>query len=328
MLAVAIDKFGGPEVLKLAEVPTPDPGPGEVLIRVACAGVNPADWKDCEGRVAIYFTPVFPYVLGFDGAGVVTKVGPGVANLRAGDRVTTCSNHGQGQAGTYAEYVIAGEDRCGRLPDKLTYAQGAAIPVPGLSAWQGLFDKGGLKAGQKVVIHGASGGIGSWGLQFAKSAGARVAGTCSTPNVSYVEGLGADRAIDYRQEDIVKAVRAWAPGGVDLVFDAVGQKTLPKALDMLRPGGILVAIVTLLDDFAELEADVKAAASRGFTHVIHVMADVGAAGQLSEIAILIEQGTVRVPPIQVFDLKDVAKAHDLMRTGHVRGKLVLKVAEL
>lgn len=328
MRAMIIDKVGGPEVLKMAEVPTPEPGPGEVLIRVACAGVNPADWKDREGRVAVFFTMNFPYILGFDASGIVAKVGPGVTQVRVGERVITCSNHGQGRWGAYAEYVIASEDRIGPLPKNLDFAQGAAIPVPALAAWQALFDKGGLKAGQKVLIHGASGGVGNFAVQFAKWAGAGVAGTCFAENIDYVKGLGADRVIDSRSEDIGKAVRAWAPQGVDLMFDVVGLRTLPNALDLLRPGGILVSILTLVDD-GDIEADMAAAAARGFTKVLHYMNDVGARAQLKQIGELIEKGGVRMPPVQVFPLEEAARAHQMLQFGQLlRGKLVLRVADL
>lgn len=327
MKAMIIEELGGPEVLKLTEVPTPEPGPGEVLIRVACAGVNPADWKDREGRTAIFFTIEFPYIIGFDAAGIVAKVGPGVTEARVGEQVITNSDHGQGRWGTYAEYVIASEDRVAPLPKSLDFAQSAAIPVAALSGWQALFDKGNLKAGQSVLIHGASGGVGSFAIQFAKWAGAKVATTCSSENIDYVKGLGADRAIDYRSENINDAVRAWAPEGVDLVFDVVGLGTLPNAQDLLRSGGILVNIITLVDD-GDIEADTQAAAARGLTKIIHFLNDVGSGAQLKEIGELIDQGQVRMPPVQVFPLEEAAHVHQLIETGHVRGKLVLKVADI
>jgi len=324
---MVIEEFGGPEVLKPAEVPTPEPGPGEVLIRVANAGVNPADWKDREGRLASFFTIEFPYVLGFDAAGVVAEVGSGVTRIRVGERVITNSNHSQGRCGTYAECVIASEDRVAPLPRSLDFGQGAAIPTAALSGWQALFDKGSLKAGQSVLIHGASGGVGSFAVQFARWAGARVATTCSTENVDYVKRLGAERAIDYRRENINDALRSWAPEGVDLAFDVVGPGTLPDARDLLRPGGVLVNIITLVDD-GDIEADTEAATARGFTKIVHFLNDVGSEAQLGQIGELIDQGQVRMPPAQVFPLEQAAHVHRLIQTGHVRGKLVLKVADL
>ncbi|MCX5998051.1 MAG: NADP-dependent oxidoreductase [Chloroflexi bacterium] len=328
MRAMIINKVGGPEVLQLAEVPTPEPKAGEVLIRVACAGVNPADWKDREGRLAGFYTYQFPYIVGFDAAGVVAKVGPGVTLVRKGERVITNSNHGQGTWGTYAEYVVALEDRVAPLPKSLDFAQGAAIPIPALASWQALFDKAHVKAGQRLLIHGASGGVGGFAAQFAKWAGVRVAGTCFAENIDYVKGLGVDRAIDSRKEDIGKAVHGWAPEGVDLVLDLVGPRSLPNALDLMRPGGILMNIVTLVDD-GDIEADTKAAAARGFTKIVHFCNDVNSRPQLVQIGELIERGKVRMPPVQVFPLEEAAQAHELLHSGRLlRGKLVLKVADL
>ncbi len=327
MRAMILEELGAPEVLKLAEVPTPDPGPGEVLIQVACAGANPADWKDRQGRLAAFFTIEFPYIIGIDAAGIVAKVGEGVTEVKVGEKVITNSDHGQGKWGTYAEYVIASEDRVAPLPKSLDFAQGAAVPIAALTGWQALFDKGNLKAGQSVLIHGASGGVGSYTVQFAKWAGVKVATTCSTDNIDYVKGLGADLAIDYRKESINDAVHAWAPEGVDLVLDVVGLGTLPDALDLLRPGGILVNIINLVDD-GDIEADTQAAAARGFTKAIQIGSDAGSRAQLNQFAELIDQGHVRMPPVQVFPLEEAAEVHRMLETGHVRGKLVLKVADL
>ncbi len=329
MRAMIMNEAGGPEVMKLADVPTPEPKAGEVLIRVACAGVNPADWKDREGRLAAFYTYQFPYIVGFDAAGVVAKVGPGVDLVREGERVITNSNHGQGVWGTYAEYVVALADRVAPLPKNLTFAQGATIPIAGLSAWQGLFDTAKLKAGQAVLIHGASGGVGGFAVQLAKWAGARVAGTCfKAANIEYLRGLGVDLAIDSCREDIVKAVRAWAPGGVDLVLDLVGPRTLPGALEMLRPGGMLMNIVTLVDD-GDIVADTEAAAAKGFTKVVHFCNDIGSRTPLMRIGELIEQDRVRTPPIEVLPLEQAGRAHQLLHDGQLmRGKIVLMVADL
>ena len=234
MFAMIIEETGGPEVLKYAELPTPQPGPGEVLIQVAYAGVNPADWKNRQGFLAQYRPYTFPYIIGFDAAGVVAALGEGVTQFSVGDRVFTPTNHGQGGQGSYAEYVIANTDRVARIPEGLGFDQAAALPVAALTAWQGLFDRGGVRAGQQVMIHGGSGGLGSFAVQFARWAGARVAATCSTPNVEYLRSLGVDRVIDYRREDISAAVAEWAPQGLDYLMDAVGVSSLPNGLDLGR----------------------------------------------------------------------------------------------
>ncbi len=326
MRAMIIENTGGPEALRLADVPTPEPGPGQVLIRVACAGVNPADWKDREGMLAMYVAYRFPYILGFDAAGVVERVGPGVEHPRPGDRVFTPGNHGQGAWGSYAEFMVADADRTAIIPPSMSFAAAASIPVAALTGWQALFDRGGLQAGQRIMIHGGSGGLGSFAVQFARWAGARVAATCGTANVDYVRGLGAENVVDHRRDDIAGAIRAWAPDGLDLLVDAVGASTLPDGLGMVRPGGAYVSIPTLTDD-GDIEASFAAAAARQVRRVFSTMSDVGCGRQLATIAGLITDGHVTLPPVRTLPLEQVAKAHALIQTGHVRGKLVLNVAE-
>ncbi|QDX82434.1 quinone oxidoreductase [Denitratisoma sp. DHT3] len=326
MRAMIIERTGGPEVLQLREVPTPEPGPGQALIRIACAGVNPADWKDRQGMLAIYQPYRFPYIVGFDAAGVVERVGAGVDGLRPGDRVFTPGNHGQGAWGSYAEYLVADADRVALIPPGMSFEAAAAIPVAALTGWQALFDRGGLKAGQRVLIHGGSGGLGSFAVQFARWAGAAVAATCGTSNLDYVRELGAQRAIDYRREDIAATVADWAPGGLDLLIDAVGASTLPDGLALVRPGGVFVSIPTLTDD-GDIEASFAAAAARGVTRIFSTMTDKGCGVQLARIAGLVATSEVRLPPIRTLPLAQAADAHRLIQEGHTRGKLVLKVAE-
>ncbi|MCP5163885.1 MAG: NADP-dependent oxidoreductase [Pseudomonadales bacterium] len=327
MHAIIINETGGPEVLRYGEIETPEPGPGELRVRVAYAGVNPADWKNRQGMLAMYRPYVFPYIIGFDAAGVVDKLGEGVTGFAVGDRVFTPTNHGQGGQGSYAEYALATTDRVAHIPDGLGFAEAAALPVAALTAWQGLFDRGGVKAGQRVMIHGGSGGLGSFAVQFARWAGAHVAATCSTPNADYVRGLGAERVIDYRKEDIADALAAWAPGGLDYLMDAVGVSTLPNGLDLVRAGGTYVSIPTLNDD-GDIPASMAASAAKGVTREFSVMTDVGSAATLAQIARLLAEGHVKLPPIKEYALRDAAEAHRQIEGGHTRGKLVLKVADL
>ncbi|MBS0322435.1 MAG: NADP-dependent oxidoreductase [Proteobacteria bacterium] len=326
-----IEETGGPEVLKMAEVATPEPGPGQVRVRIACAGVNPADWKNRQGMLAMYRPYVFPYVIGFDAAGLVDKLGPGVTGLAVGDRVFTPTNHGQGGWGSYAECAIADADRVAKMPATLRYEQAAALPVATLTAWQALFDRGGLDvsnaSGKRVMIHGGAGGLGGFAVQFARWAGARVAATCSTANVEYLQSLGVERVIDYRSEDITAAVTAWAPGGLDYLMDAVGVSTLPNGLDLVRTGGTFVSIPTLVDD-GDIPAAAAAGAARGVNRVFSTMTDAGCAPTLAQIAQLVVDGHVRLPPLRVLPLAEAAEAHRLSQTGHVRGKMVLRVADL
>jgi NADPH2:quinone reductase len=327
MFAMVLSRVGGPEVLEYLAVPTPVPAPGEVLIKIACAGVNPADWKDRQGHLEQYYPYQFPYIVGFDAAGVVEKIGAGITEYRVGDRVITCSDHGQGRWGTYAEYVATSIAKVARLPRSLSFAQGATIPISGLTAWQSIFMFGGLQAGQTILIHGAAGGVGSFAVQFAKAAGAKIAATCSAHNIEFVKTLGADLVLDYRAEDIPQAVRKWASTGVDMVLDAVSCGTLPTAFAILRKGGILVSVPTLVGD-GDIAGDMQRAAELGVRKVFTVMSDVKAGEQLDEITALIERGVVRAPPLQIFPLQQAAHVHALLEAGGVHGKLILQVADL
>jgi NADPH:quinone reductase len=327
MFAMIITETGGPEVLQYGEIDTPEPGPGELRIRVAYAGVNPADWKNRQGMLAAFRPYVFPYIIGFDAAGVVDSIGEGVSGFALGDRVFTPTNHGQGGQGSYAEYTLASADRVAHMPAELGFAEAAALPVAALTAWQGLFDRGGLQAGQRALIHGGSGGLGGFAVQFARWAGAHVAATCSTPNVEYLRSLGVERVIDYRQENIAAAVAEWAPKGLDYLMNAVGDSTLREGLALVRAGGTFVSIPTLNDD-GDIPAAAAAGAAKGVNRVFSTMVDVGCAPQLQKIGELLVSGDVKLPPLREFALRDAAAAHRLVQEGHTRGKVVLKVADL
>jgi NADPH:quinone reductase len=231
--------------------------------------------------------------------------------------------------GSYAEFIRVSVKSVSPMPRSLSLAEAAAVPVASLTAFQALFhaEKGGLIPGQKVLIHGAAGGVGSFAVQFAKSGGLLVAATCGTANVSYVRSLGADRVIDYKREDVCQAVRDWSAEGVDVVLDAVGPATLPQALDMLRPDGRLINMLTLTAD-GDIERDRKEAERRGFRKILTNINFERARASMREITHLIDGGLVRVPAIEVLPLEGAARAHRMIETGHVRGKLVLKVAEL
>src|ERR1700753_3700708 len=255
MRAMVINGFGGPEVLHIEDIPMPVPKPGEVLIQVAYASVNPADWKCREGWLAQVFGYKFSFVVGFDAAGVIAGLGDGVTGYKIGDRVVTSSNQGLGQNGSYEEYLTVAVDRVAHLAGSVDFRAPASIPPPAVPSWEALYGSGDLKAGQSVLINGGAGGMGSFAIQFAKHTGARVAVTCGPDNIDYVKSLGADLAINYRSEDVKQAVLAWAPGGVDLVVDTVGQGTFTGAVAMTKPGGVVAPIGTLIVDEAKCDAD-------------------------------------------------------------------------
>jgi NADPH2:quinone reductase len=327
MKAAVIDRFGGPEVLRIAEVSAPEPQAGQVQIKVAYAGVNPADWKGRAGWLAKIEGPdyKFPHVMGFDCAGVVSKLGPGVTRFKIGDCVLGWANQVGRNWGSHAEYVCLPEDNPGRVPDGLDLAVAASIPVAGLTALQAVrdADRAAAGPGKHILIHGAGGGVGSFAVGFARMLGARVAATCSTRNVEYVRELGAEHVIDYRRDDIHGALRAWSPAGVDAIVDIVGLGTLPRPLDLLKPGGIDVRIITLdeSDAFGPSEADAAARDLRASVVAMYQSSD-----DLEFIADAIHRGRIRAPHIEVLPLADVAEAHRRLEDGHTRGKIVLDIA--
>ena len=305
MEAVRIHQYGGPEELKVEEVPRPQAAAGEVLIRVHAAGVNPVDWKIRAGYLKDFMPVPMPFIPGIDVSGVVEATGPAVTQFKKGDEV-----FGAGK-GAYAEFAVAKESELARKPASLDHVHAAALPVAALTAWQALFNVAHLTAGQRVLIHGASGGVGSFAAQFAKAKGAYVIGTASGRNQAYLRELGVDEPIDYekaRFEDVVR--------NVDVVLDTQGGDTEQRSWKVLKKGGMLVSIVQLPS--AE-EAAKHGARSARFVRQPN-------AGELSEIARLVDSGKVMVAVDSVLPLSEAARAHELSQTGHARGKLVLKVA--
>jgi NADPH:quinone reductase-like Zn-dependent oxidoreductase len=305
MRAVRLHAFGGPDVLKIEETSRPEPKSGEVLIRVHGAGVNPVDWKIREG----YTNHKLPLVPGWDVAGVIEKVGPGVTSLKPKDEVYGYFDLSRN--GAYADYVAVPAEEVALKPKSLDLTKAAAVPLAALTAWQGLFDVGGLKPGQKVLIHAAAGGVGSFAVQFAKWKGAHVIGTASGRNVQFVRELGADEVIDYTKTAFEEAV-----DNVDLVFDTMGGETQKRSWQVLKKGGILVSI---LGQPPQKDADAWGVRQASFV----VKPD---AAELDQIADLIDLGDVKPVVETVLPLSDARKAQELSQTGHTRGKIVLEVA--
>jgi len=301
MHAVVIHETGGPEVLRYEEVPPPEPDDGEVLIRVHAASVNPVDWKRRRAMPA----DQLPAVLGRDVSGTVEVSRAG--GFAAGDAV-----FGSAGTGGYAELTASPASAIARKPDAITHEQAAAIPVAGLTAWQALFDGGGLAAGQVALISGGAGGVGHFAVQFAKHAGARTIATGSTGNRHFVLGLGADQYVDYTREDVADAV-----SGVDIALDTVGGETPRSLLGAVRDGGILLGIAGGLPEEEARARGVRTSPSRRNANP----------DQLARIADLVSSGEVRVEIAEVLPLTEVARAHELSEAGHVRGKLVLAVAD-
>jgi NADPH:quinone reductase len=323
MRAMVIREFGEPDILALADIARPEPGPGEVLVEIAYAGVNPADWKARRGWLSQYFNYRFPFVLGFDGAGSVAATGDGVSHVSVGDRVVIATNQGMGQNGSYAAFAIAAAERTVKLPDAVSFDRAACLPTAGMTALEALFDVGGLQPGQQVLVHGGAGGTGGFAIALASRLGARVITTCRTQNDGYVRALGAERSIDYRNTRVGDTVRAWAPNGLDLVVDAVGQGTLVDAVDWVRPGGTIAAIGTLIAD--EPPHDAVRAAERSIRIVPTISSFAHQGRQLRQLVEHCAAGHFDLVEITAKPLEAVAQAHRQVEDGHVRGKIVLAI---
>jgi NADPH2:quinone reductase len=315
VLAIAIHEFGGRDKLELMELPEPKLPPDAVRIRIRAAGVNPVDWKLREGRLEPAFPHVFPVVPGWDAAGVVEAVGPGVVEVAPGDEVFAyCRKHFIGE-GTYAEYVTVPVTFVARKPAGLSWEEAGAVPLTGLTAYQALFFGAGLTAGETVLVYGASGGVGGFAVQIAVAAGAEVIAVAREEHREYVLALGAYEVIDYTERDVVEAVREFLPKGVDVALDVVGGETLARAVEAVRDEGRIVSIAQPPTDERFRRRGIQPA-------YVFVRPDGEELGELAELA---ESGQLAVHLHEVLPLEEAARAHELLEQGHVRGKLVLRV---
>ncbi|PRY27121.1 NADP-dependent oxidoreductase [Pseudosporangium ferrugineum] len=312
MRAVVQHEFGGPEVLRVERVPLPDPLPTEVRVRVTAAGINPVDWKTRAGSGMAGVLGAPPFVLGWDVSGVVEQLGFGVTTLAVGDEVFGMPWFPR-QAGAYAEYVTAPARQFARKPAKATHEQAAGVPLAALTAWQALVDTAGVRAGQRVLVHAAAGGVGHFAVQFAKHLGAHVIGTASAARHEWLTGLGADELIDYRTARFEDTV-----GNVDVVLDLVGGETGLRSVPTLRPGGLLVAVP------GGVSPELAAAAQEHEVRTTPFLVEPDGVSLMS-IAALIDNGIVTTEIEDVFDLADAAAAHERGERGRTRGKLILRV---
>ncbi|MEO8819573.1 MAG: NADP-dependent oxidoreductase [Ginsengibacter sp.] len=308
MKAIRIHEFGGPEVLKYEDAPIPTPKSDEVLIKVYASGVNPIDWKIRAGYGQEKFPVELPLIPGWDVSGEIEEVGSDILNFRKGDEVY--SRPDPTRNGTYAEYVVVKADQVNSKPKCIDHDKAAAIPLAGLTAWQGLFEHGNLEAGQKVLIHAASGGVGTFAVQFAKWKGAYVIGTASEENIDFLYDLGADEVIDYKTEKFEDKVK-----DVDLVFDLIGGDTQKRSLQVIKKGGTLVTTVMPENQEAAKEKDIN---------VVGFLAK-SLAADLQQIADLVDSGKIKPIVSAILPLKDAAEAQRKLESHHTRGKIVLKV---
>jgi NADPH:quinone reductase-like Zn-dependent oxidoreductase len=334
MRAAVLTGYGGVERLELREVDRPEPGSGQLLVRVLAAGVNPIDWKIRQGRLRLLMPARFPLVLGFDVAGEVAAVGPEVADFAPGDPVFAMldSRHGGG----YAEYAVTGQAAAAPKPEALSWEEAAAVPLAGLTAFQALRDAGGLQPGERAAVIGAAGGVGHFAVQIAAALGARVTAVAGPDHQDFVRRLGARRAVDYTREDFT-ALDAEAGSGnesgddsasYEVIFDAAGAYHFAACEPALTAGG---TYVTTQPGPAILLAQLRTALSRLIdrrgAHRAAVVHTRSRGGDLSALADLVAAGRLRPAIDRVYVLDEVRQAHTASQSGHPRGKIVLRVAD-
>lgn len=318
MRAMVTPQFGGADLFEERDVERPHPGPCEVLVRVVAAGTNPVDAKlrasgDARGLEA-------PIILGADISGVVEEVGPGVTDFAAGDEVYyTPEVSGPRSNGSYAEYQVARADIVAKKPPSLSHEEAAAVPLAGGTAYEAIVRRLALRVGETVLIHGGAGGVGSFAVQIAKAAGARVLATAGSDNQEILKELGADVAIDYSSQNVAEVALDDTGGhGVDSVFDAVGGGTIVESLPATRPFGRLATILGAQGDLTPLYQN---------NQTLYGVFLTRERARLEEFGRLIERGQVRPLVAEVLPLEEVGKAHERLDSGHGHGKVVLRIAK-
>lgn len=302
MRAVQIEAYGGPEVLKVVETAIPQPGEGQVLVRIHAAGVNPADWKFRAGYMKQFAPLAMPWTPGLEGAGVVEALGRGAALFQPGQAVYGAI------PGSYAEYAVAPASDLQLKPARLSFNEAASVPVGALTAWGAVINTAQVQAGQRVLVQGAAGGVGLYAVQLARWKGAQVFGTASTANLDFVRSLGAE-AIDYSAGPFEQVVR-----DIDVVIDTVGGEIPQRSLQVLRRGGTLVTVAArFAEDFGKEQGIRATNAGRA------------PAERLKDITRLLEEGTF-IPAVQrVLPLTEARQAQELCQTGHGRGRIILQI---
>jgi NADPH:quinone reductase-like Zn-dependent oxidoreductase len=307
MRAVRQRELGGPEVLEVVDLPVPEPGPTEVLVRVAAAGVNPVDWKT---RIGAGFLGEPPFTVGWDVSGVVVRSGRGSTRFAAGDRVFGMPRF-PAEAAAYAEYVTSPSRQLAHVPEGLGHVEAAALPLAGLTAWQSLVETAGVEQGTRVLVLGAAGGVGHLAVQIAKARGAHVIGTARAEKHAFLAGLGVDEALDYTRED------AGRLRGVDVMLDTVGEETGVRALPAVRDGGLVITLSGAT--VAQLRET-----ARDRVRVASILVEPDRCG-LEELAGLVARGELRPHVERTFPLESAGAAHEAGETGRTTGKLVLLV---
>jgi alcohol dehydrogenase len=310
MKAAQINSYGGKEVLKVAnDAPKPKAQAGQVLVEVYAAGVNPFDWKVREGYMKDFVPLDFPATLGGDFAGVVAEIGEGVSGLKVGDEVYGQANALSGQ-GSYAEFTPVVAEQTAAKPKSADFTTAAAAPLAATSAYQALVEHANLQSGQKILIHGGGGGIGSFAVQIAKNLGAHVAVTAAAEDAEFVKALGADEVIDYKNQKFEELLKEF-----DVVFDTVGGETNKKSYQILKSGGVLVSMTEQPDEELSKKYRITAVSQQSKSTT----------ERLQKIAELIDQDKLKVNIDKIFPLEQAAEALDYLKNGHPKGKVVIEV---
>ena len=308
MKAVFFERFGGPEVLQYGDLPDPTPAPGEVVVDVAAASINAADWKFRSGQYARHSGANFPLIPGRDFSGLVSALGNGVNDFKVGDAVFGVLD--MGREGTYAEKIVIKAAIIAKKPQALSHVDAAAVALTGLTAVNSIADTLQLQRGEMILIQGGAGGVAGFAIQFAKHLGARVIATTSAANRDYVLGLGADKVIDYNAQDFASVV-----SGCDAVFDTVGGDVGQKSFAVLKAGGRAAFIASGVEAPKPTRSD-----------VVSLRPPVGRSrAAMERVARLVETEAVRPPAIKLYSLSQAVEAHRLSESRHFRGKLVFKV---
>lgn len=313
MQAVGFRRYGSADVLERLQIARPTLSDNAVLVRVAAAGVNPADWRFRSGQLRFAIRLKLPFVCGSDVAGIVEAVGPGVTRFLPGDAVYAMLPTTLG--GGYAEYATAAEDHVAPMPGNLSFAEAAAVPLAALTALQALRDKAGLRPGDQLFVNGASGGVGTFAIQIAKVLGAHVTAICSGRNADFVRQLGADEVIDYTQQDITAGQPRY-----NVIFDAVNALSFRQCRRVLQPNGVMVTV----NPMSETLSPGWLARLRGGRRLRSVLVEPSGA-DLHTLTAWLEAGKVRPVIDRTYPLADVAEAHRYSETQRARGKIVLLV---
>ena len=314
MRAVVLKGFGGLEMLEERDLPVPEPGPGEVLVRNLAVAVNPVDAKiRAAGRWAGVEPP---FVLGYDAAGVVAKVGPGVKDLKEGDEVYYTPEIFGNPHGTYAEYTPVPAGIVAKKPKNLSFAEAAAIPLAGGTAWEAVVRRLAVRPGETVLVMGGAGGVGSFAAQFAKAAGAYVIATASAENLPVLKELGADLTLDYRGPWAEEVLKATEGQGVDAAFETAGESLVERVIPVVRPFGRIATILPPQGNLSGLYTK---------NQTLYGVFLTRERKRLLEMRPLFERGLARplIAEVLPFSLENLRKAHARMDSGHGRGKIVL-----